>query len=282
MSGSSGHTDATYRADDGVDLYTRSWPLHDNLAANLLIVHGYGEHCARYDPVAERLNREGYGVYSYDQRGHGNSPGRKGHISSFDRLVQDLDGFYRDVFTPACGDAPRFVMGHSMGGLVVCAWVLRHAPELIGLVLSSPGIKAAEKVSPLVKAAAPVLAAIAPHLVVHKLDVSGLSRVDDVVRRYNEDPLVYHGDIGARTGYELTRTIDFVENNLANLTVPFVAFHGTADRLVSVAATRALEQRAGSDDKTIHIYEGGYHELFNDLAATEFFDDLLDWLRTHR
>lgn len=270
------HTTGEFAASDGARLFTQSW-VPDTVRAYVLIVHGYGEHSGRYAHVAERLNREGYAVYAYDHRGHGKSPGRMGHIPSFDRLIADLQEYTTCLFTEHPGT--WFVFGHSLGGLVTASWVVRNRPSVRGLILTNAGVKADDNVAPLLRKVAAVLARIAPHLVVHKLPIDGLSRRKEVVEAYKNDPLVYHGNIGARTGYEMMRTIEWIQPRLAEIALPLFAAHGTEDKLVPCAATVMLHEQAASADKTLKLFEGGQHELFNDTCAEEFFADITAWLR---
>jgi acylglycerol lipase len=273
---SAAHTTGEFAASDGARLFTQSW-IPPNPRARVLIVHGYGEHSGRYAHVAERLNREGYAVYSYDHRGHGKSPGRMGHIPSFDRLITDLNEYAGRLLADNPGT--WFVFGHSLGGLVTASWVVRYKPSVRGLVLTNAGVKADDNVAPLLRKVAAILARVAPHLVVHTLPIEGLSRRADVVERYTSDPLVYHGNIGARTGYEMVRTIEWIQPRLNEIALPFFCAHGTEDKLVPYAATVLLHERASAKDKTLKLFEGGFHELFNDTCAEEFFADLIGWLR---
>jgi len=270
------HTTGEFTASDGARLHTQSWVPADS-RARVLIVHGYGEHCGRYGHVAERLNREGYAVYTYDHRGHGKSPGRMGHIPSFDRLITDLDEYSRALFARHPGI--WFVFGHSLGGLVTASWVVRFKPQVRGLILTNAGVKADDSVAPLLRKVAAILARVAPHLVVHKLPIEGLARRPEVVTAYQADPLVYHGNIGARTGFEMMRTIEWIQPRLSEITLPVFVAHGTHDKLVPYAASVMLHDRAASADKTLKLFDGGYHELFNDMCAEEFFGDIVAWLR---
>ncbi|MFP6581678.1 MAG: alpha/beta hydrolase [Candidatus Hydrogenedentota bacterium] len=263
-----------------MSLFRKSWPLHAP-KANVLIVHGYAEYCERYDHVAERLNEHGYAVYSYDQRGHGNSPGTLGQIPSFDALTDDLAKVLNTLQDEVDEHLPFFIWGHSMGGLVTSACTIRHQPDITGLVLTSPGVKADETVSPVLKALSGIIAAVLPKVPVHALDPTGISRDEVEVKKYIEDPLVYHGKILAQTGNQLVKTIDFVEANYGKITVPTLIMHGTEDRLVNVIASEALHAGMSSSDKTLKIYDGGYHELFNDIIREEFFTDLFAWLDAH-
>jgi alpha-beta hydrolase superfamily lysophospholipase len=271
------HSTESFIASDGVSLFAQRW-VPAQIKGHVILIHGYGEHSSRYAHVADRLNAEGYAVYTYDQRGHGQSPGRMGRIESFDRLIEDANEFTGKILSEA-GPEPRFIFGHSMGGLVVSAFVLRFAPDVRGLVLTNPAVKADDNTSPFLRKIAKWAARFAPGMKAHALDINGLSRVPEVVKAYASDPLVHHGYIDARTGYEMMKTIEFVQANLKKLQLPFLTVHGTADRLVPSRAAELLYEQASSRDKSIHLYDGGYHELFNDLTADRFFDDLLDWLR---
>jgi alpha-beta hydrolase superfamily lysophospholipase len=271
------HSTHAFVTSDGLALFSQRW-VPARVKGHVVLVHGYGEHSSRYSHVADRLNAEGYAVYTYDQRGHGNSPGKMGRIENFDRLIEDAREFIAARFGDV-GSEPRFIFGHSMGGLVVTACVLRYPPDARGLVLTNPAVKAADNTSWFLRKIAPLAARIAPGMKAHELDINGLSRIPEVVKAYAADPLVHHGFIDARTGYEMMRTIEFVQANLSKLQLPFLTVHGTADRLVPSRGAELLYERASARDKSIHLYEGGYHELFNDLASDRFFSDLLDWLR---
>ncbi|MFP6615955.1 MAG: alpha/beta hydrolase [Candidatus Hydrogenedentota bacterium] len=267
---------STIEVGGGVALFRHFWLISDP-KAHVLIVHGYGEHCTRYYPVARRLNDRGYSVYSYDHRGHGRSPGKLGHVPSFDAVIDDLKVVF-DSVQGGIGDEPLFIWGHSMGGLITTAFTVRNQPEVEGLVLTSPGVKSDGNVSPVLIAMSGLIAAFLPWMPVHALDANGISRVQKEVDKYVNDPMVYHGKILARTGNGMMNTIKEVESKLGTITLPFIARHGTEDSLVHHSASELLFEKASSEDKTLKLYDGGYHELFNDECKEEFFSDLLGWL----
>ncbi len=269
---------AFFTTRDGTELLERHWTIASPKAW-LLIVHGYGEHSARYGHLAGHFNVEGFSVYTYDQRGHGESPGKMGSVVSIDLLADDLNEFVKEVRGRA-GDVPIFVFGHSMGGLVMAVFAIKHSPDVRGLLFSSAGIDAAD-VSLASRIMAALLARILPDFPVHELDPSALSRVPEVVERYCSDPLVYHGKIGAMTGRTLMKAIDFVGLHMGEITLPLIALHGTKDRHVPYAASELLYERAGSKDKSIKLYQGAYHEVFNDLGSEKFMDDAVDWIKAH-
>lgn len=261
---------------DGAELFTRSWPVN-GARASIAVVHGYGEHSGRYEHVARRLNEEGYGVYTYDQRSHGRSPGPIGFIKSFDRLVEDF-GVFTDRLAAEIGRPAEFVFGHSMGGLVAALHVERRQPKLNGLVLSSGAFKVADDVAPLMQKVSGVISVLIPRLPVHRVDPKGLSHDPAVVTAYETDPMVYHGSMHARTGHELMTHIREVVSRADRLTQPVLFLHGTDDAIATCDGSRELHAAAAAADKTLKLYDGAYHEVFNDDAKDQFMQDVVDWL----
>ena len=98
---------------DGQSLYLRDWP---NPAAReaVLLVHGLGEHSGRYEQLASWFLARGYAVRSYDQRGHGRTPGQRAALKHSDDLLRDLAFVYQD-YAASIGKSP-LLLGHSMGG----------------------------------------------------------------------------------------------------------------------------------------------------------------------
>lgn len=270
--------EGTFQSNGLTGFYERRWPV-DAARANVLIVHGYREHCGRYDHVAETLNGRGFSVFSYDQRGHGRSPGKKCYIERFSHYLDDLDA-YLDHVRPDLGGLPVLVLAHSMGGLVFTRYLQTRSFRPQGVVYSSP-LLAMKKVSPLLLSVADVLSAVAPWLPVAGLDGKTISRVPEVVAEYEADPLNGHGPIVARSGAELNRTVAEARAGLSQITVPLYIMHGDDDRLAPCEGSRYLHAMAGSTDKTLRIYPGGYHELMNDIVRDEAKQGLADWMESH-
>ena len=84
--------DGYFKTDKGPQLYYRAWEPEQEANAVITIVHGGGEHSGRYLNVANYLVPRGYAVYAYDLRGHGKSPGKRGHVNRFaESLVKWID-----------------------------------------------------------------------------------------------------------------------------------------------------------------------------------------------
>jgi acylglycerol lipase len=261
----------------GVELFWQAWlPSVDSPRAVVVIAHGASEHSSRYSHVAERLVAAGYGVYALDHRGHGRSQGKRAQLDRLDHVVSDLHAFV-ELAGGRHPSAPAYLLGHSMGGAISIAYAVRHQNTLAGLLLSGavadPG--AANAVT---RALSKILSAVAPDLGVYTVEASLVSRDPEVVRDYEEDPLNYHGKLPARTVAELTGAVDRFPDEVRGLRLPLLVMHGGADAMVPVAGSRMVHERAGSEDKTLEIYDGLFHEILNEPEQERVLDKIVGWL----
>ena len=127
-----------WHAFDGERLFWQSWEPADGPSRGCVaLMHGYGEHSARYDHVAAALCRVGYGVMALDARGHGRSTGKRGHVDNYDDYVLDYD-LLRMHAADRWPNVPLFCFGHSNGGQIVLRYALRDPDGIAGFVISSP------------------------------------------------------------------------------------------------------------------------------------------------
>jgi alpha-beta hydrolase superfamily lysophospholipase len=269
----------TFSGVRGVPIAHREWLPDVDARGTVVIAHGINEHGGRYEHVAERLVRDGWMVAAPDHRGHGLSGGRRAAVERFDDWITDLDGYVRDVLTSA--PRPLFLVGHSLGGLIATVYALRHQDALDGLVLSSPSVMPPAAMSATTIRAGRFLSRWASNLPVMALRLDAVSRDPTVVEAYRSDPLVHLGKVRARTGAEILRAIEEVQRDIARLRLPVLAVQGTVDLLVDPGAARWVDSHVGSADHTLHIYEGLYHEVFNEPERDAVLDDVARWLDAH-
>lgn len=262
---------------DGLTLATRRWMPVDAHRGDLVLLHGYAEHCGRYDHVAAAMNQIGLAVHAYDQRGHGLSPGRRGYIHRYDVWVDDLEDFIASL-RDEVGDKPLFLMGHSMGGQILCRYVQTREVEARGLVFSSPFLALTDDVPPALIALASVLSVVTPWLPVGRVEADGVARDPEVVQAYEADPLIYHGRVLARTGAEFNRAIQDAHEAFDRVTQPMFVMHGRADPVVPYHGSEQLYKQSDSPDKTWRLYPDGYHELLNDTDKDQVLAELCEWL----
>jgi len=269
--------EGTLRGSNGTELFCRSWLPGQAPSRVAVIAHGLAEHSGRYGRLAGRLVEQGFAVYALDHRGHGHSPGRRANIQRFGHVVEDLRALLGRAASDNAG-LPVTLIGHSMGGAIALACALRHPQSQRQLVLSAPALATGESVPAPQVAAVRLLSALLPNVGALTLPAAALSRDPEVVRAYEQDPLVYRGRIPARTLAELFKAMKSFPDSAPHLRLPVLVLHGTGDTLVPLADVEGVLARLGPVDKTIHRYEGLYHEVFNEPERDRVIGDLLDWL----
>lgn len=272
------HATGTLRAHDGLPLFTRRWWPDADARAVVLLVHGVGEHSGRYAYPAAHLLLNRIAVLAYDHRGHGHSEGLRVHVERFGEFVDDLAVAVAWAHEER-GDRPLFLLGHSLGGLIVARYLVDHAADrLAGVILSSPALQIPSDLSPLLQRIAGPVSRFLPRLRTTRLDLAHLSRDPAVARAYAEDPLCDTGGVRARLGHEVLETTRLVRRHPEAFTRPLLLYHGTADRITDPGGSRWLYAQAPAEDKTLHLYDGFYHETHNEPERERVLDDLVDWI----
>ena len=271
--------ETTFNTVDGFTLLERSWVL-DMPKGIVLICHGIAEHSGRYDHVARSLCKAGYGVVSFDLRGHGKSSGKRTYINRFSDYLDDLGDEFGRVKS-AYPKAPVFLMGHSMGGGIATLFVMERNPDVRGLLLSAPSAKVSEDLSPLLQKISGLLSVLFPTLPVLKLDNTFISKDPKVREAYDSDPLNYRKKLLARTGSEILKSTQAVSSGCSAINLPILIMHGSADKLVEVAGSQMLYERVSSTDKTLKLYDGLYHEILNEPEQDMVKADIIQWLDNH-
>ena len=262
-------------------LYGQAWLPERNLRSVVVVSHGLGEHSGRYAGLAARLVACGHAVYAIDHRSHGRSSGERANIERFSYLVSDLSAFVGRAQREH-PDQPVTLLGHSMGGAVALASALRIQSTLKGLVLSAPALAAGEAVSPVKAGMLRLVSRLRPGAAALALPPSAVSRDPTVVRAYEEDPLVHHSPIPARTVAELLDAMADFAAAAPALKLPVLVQHGTADSLVPLAATRPVYDVLGNPKlRSLRYYEGLYHEVYNEPERDTVIGDLERWLDSH-
>lgn len=271
------HSEGIFKTADGLNLFEQ-WRRPDRVKAVVVIMHGYGEHSGRYTHVAEYLICHGYAIYMFDLRGHGRSEGTRVFVSSFNSYLSDLTRFLDRVNEREEG-RPVFLLGHSMGGTIAALLTITQDLKVRGLILSGALLKTSEKISIPLRLFISVAGTIFPLFpVLKEINSNKVSSDPGVAKRYNDDPLVYHGKLLAREAREINGAISRIQKKMEEISLPLLILHGTGDRLVDIEGSRQLYARAGSKDKTIKLYEGFYHEILNEPGKDRVLADMVAWL----
>lgn len=276
------HTHGTAITRDGLMLYQQSWQ-PQNPRARVLLVHGIAEYSERHSATAQFLAGQGIAVHSFDLRGHGYSEGDRAFITSFQDYLDDLDGMVQWAQSEE-PELPLFLLGHSLGGAIATRYLLQspyRQSQLAGLILSAPALVINEDVPALLLTLSALISRLLPKLPTILLERDALSRDRAVVDAYALDPLVYHGKWLARTGAEVVKAIREIQTGMSEIRLPLLLMHGTGDRIIPARASQMLYDQASSGDKTLKLYEGLYHELFNEPERSQVWADLNQWLQAH-
>ena len=270
--------DWEWTSQDGLEMYAQSWEPENKPKAIVCLVHGLGEHVGRYTHVAVDLTKAGYVLTGYDLRGHGKSGGPRGHTPSYEALMDDTSKFI-NLVKNHYPQLPCFLYGHSLGGTLVINFALCRSAELSGVIATGPWLKLAfQPPAPKV-----ILGRIMDNILpgfsqASGLETAALSRDSEIVRAYENDPLV-HDKISARLFLNTFDTGLWALEYAGELTLPLLLMHGGADRITSVEASQQFAKSAG-EKVTLRIWEGFYHEIHNEPEQKEVFAFTIEWLNS--
>ena len=259
----------------GRHIFTKTWLPDGTPRANIILVHGIGEYCERYEHVCEFLTGIGCAVYGFDHIGHGKSDGKRGCMSYAD--AYEIINTIKAQLLEQMPEIPVILYGHSMGGGVVLSYGLSYSEGLKGIIATSPAVGMANPMKPGVVRMLRVLKKIAPNLTVSNgLPADGISHDRSVVEKYQSDPLV-HDKVSVTLGLDLMDCGDRVAAWDREYPVPLLVAQGSKDQLVDPVAAENFALHA-KGNVTYKRFEGGYHELHNEPNKQELFDVFASWI----
>lgn len=272
------HIENILKSFDGLDLFQQTWLPDSETRATISLIHGLGEHSGRYQHVAEFLTSQGIAVYSMDNRGHGKSGGVRGHVDQFEDYMRDIDLLIQTV-QKDYPDLPAFLYGHSLGGILVLNYALRRKPVVKGVIATSPGLRTALEDQKAKIAISKAIASILPKLsIATGLDPKHISHDKEVIRKYQEDPLVHdRGTPGLAVN--LLKSIEWAYQHAHEFPVPLLIMHGTQDQIAYARGSQEFASKV-QGDCTLKLWDGMAHETHNEPGKEEVLAYLLDWINT--
>ncbi|XP_038705486.1 caffeoylshikimate esterase isoform X2 [Tripterygium wilfordii] len=277
------------RNSRGMEIFCKSWMPEAGVRMKgaVCFCHGYGDTCTFFfEGIAKRIAASGYCVYALDYPGFGLSGGLHGYIPSFDELVDDvIEQYTRIKGRPELRGLPRFILGQSMGGAVTLKVHLKEPREWDGVILVAPMCKVSEDLMP-PAAVMKVLTFLSKVIPKAKLlperDLAELMFREPGKKKmavYNV--ICYEDRMRLKTAMELLKATNDIEMQVDKVSSPLLVLHGASDKVTDPSVSEFLYKKASSKDKTLKLYEGGYHCILegepDDRIAT-VIADIVSWL----
>ena len=270
------HKEVQIIASDGLKLHWQGWDPEGSARATLALIHGLGEHAGRYWHVAEHLTAHGISLHTIDLRGHGRSEGPRGHTPNLQQWMDDN----RQLVERTPGSLPRFLYGHSLGGVLALAYGLHLPEQLAGVIATGPSLRRKFEVPAIKTMLGKLLSNLWPAFTQHSgLDPQDISRDPDVVQAYIDDPLV-HDWATARLYIDATFAGEDALAQASNFTLPVLIIAGEEDRIIEPSACEEFHRSAGSTDKTLRIWQHLHHEVHNEPEKVQVLDEMAGWILT--
>ena len=271
-------TEERVKTTGGLTLFVRSWRPDANARGVVVIVPGFNSHSGYYGWVAQELVAAGLVVYALDLRGRGQSDGERFYVEKFADYVDDTSAVVRLAKSREPG-LPTFLLGHSAGGVVSCLYALDSPRELTGLISESFAneIPAPDFALAVFKG----LGHIAPHAHILHLKNEIFTRDPKAVEVMNADPLIAHETQPTKTLAEMVRADERLKREFPSMSLPVLILHGTADQATKPSGSQRFYDHVGSEDKTLKLYDGHYHDLLNDLDKEVVMADIKNWIVHH-
>jgi len=272
------HHDGTFAGAGGLPLYYQAWMPPDGQPkkAVLINLHGLGDHSGLYPTLASHFPGHGIALYAYDMRGNGRSPGQRAYLRGWHEYRGDLHAFL-DRVRKWEGDLPIFILGNSLGGLVVLDYALHYPAGLRGVIAAAPPLGEVG-VPPFLMTLGRIMSRLCPRFSLEVgMDLSGLARDPAVVETVLADPL-FHRRGTARLSTEVTAAIRRVQARAESFSAPLLILHGSADRMVPPDGSRSFFAKVDYSDRQFREYPDAYHGLFADLNFEVVLRDVERWI----
>jgi alpha-beta hydrolase superfamily lysophospholipase len=269
-----------FASKDGTRLFWRSVVPDAEPRAWLGVMHGYGDHCGRYEEPIAAFVKQGFAVLTFDYRGHGKADGARADCERWDQYVDDCRVFFGRLVEAAQGK-PIFLVAHSHGALIATHFAFGAPPELKGVVFSAPFYALAFEPPRLKLLGAKLIKGLAPGLKIgNELKPEQLSRDPKWQEATKNDPLYLHHTT-PRWFFECQGAQQRLQGQGGRLTLPLLVVAGTADPIASMPAARAFFETVASRDKTWKDYPDFRHEVLMEVGRDQVWTDISSWISAH-
>lgn len=243
--------------------------------ASVIITHGIAEHSGRYEEITSKLNQAGYNVVRYDIRGHGQSQGKRGSLKSYHQTIDDLHELVNEE--KKMNPKKVFILGHSMGGLIVDMYAVKYH-DIDGVIVSAAPSHFIKDVLPF-----RIIGYRCLGWLPKKTNFADdqLARIKSVEEDYVADPLNLKKFYFSLAGNMFVGGVRYLNRRIDQFDAPVLFMHGGTDKIVPKEFSERMYNIVPSRDKQLKIYPESYHEIFNDLDKEKAFADVIAWLDEH-
>ena len=275
-------SEGTFTASDDTDLFYRHWPAMQAGRPSKVVVmfHRGHEHSGRLQHIVDELRLFDTAFYAWDARGHGRSPGERGHSPSLGRSIRDVDEFVRFAAEDsgvALDDVT--VIAQSVGAVLVSAWAHDYAPKIRGLVLASPAFKVKLYV-PFARTGLSLMQRWRGLFFVNSY-VKGkyLTHDPERIESFNTDPLITRA-ISVNILLALYKTAERIVSDAAAITLPTQLLVSGSDYVVHRKPQVDFFNGLRSPVKEMHVLPGFYHDTLGEKDRSLAFDKMRDFIDT--
>jgi alpha-beta hydrolase superfamily lysophospholipase len=271
--------ESNYLGYDGKQMFMRVWAPDGEPKSVVIMIHGLGSHSGLMSFLGENFEKNGHICYAPDLRGFGHYDGMKGHIESFDEYVQDIEAIVAHLKLKH-SDKKFFLYGHSFGALPVIHYVIKDpfSKEIDGIMIPFPAVSERLEIAGIRKTFAGALSRLnAKMLFPNGLRYDLISRNPEVVKRNEEDPLRFDKATG-RFAIEGLRAKDEAYLSGAKILIPVVVLQGGDDQILIPEKNKEFFDAIGAEDKTWKLYEGLYHDPYEEEGGEDMLNDLMEWI----
>jgi lysophospholipase len=243
--------------------------------------HGLGSHSGLMSFLGENFAKNGHTCYAPDLRGFGQYDGKKGHIESFDEYVKDTEAIIAHLKLKH-SDKKFFLYGHSFGALVAIHYIIKDpfSKEIDGIMIPFPAVSEQLEIDGIRKMFLGALSRMnAKMLFDNGLRLDLVARNPEVQKRNMDDPLRFDKATG-RFAAEGLKAKDEAYLSGAKILIPVVVLQGGDDQILIPEKNKKFFDAIGAEDKTWKLYDGLYHDPYEDEGGEEMLNDLMDWINS--
>lgn len=271
--------DRHFTTHDGVELFYRRWPATGATRKGaVLLFHRGHEHGGRMAHLVDELDLPDHDFYAWDARGHGLSPGERGHSPSFATSVRDVETFVDHVETThGVARADMAVVAQSVGAVIASTWAHDYAPQIRALVLASPAFSVKLWV-PFARPGLKLMRRLKGNFVVNSY-VKARFLTHDPARRasFEADPLITRA-ISVDILLELYEAAERVVADAHAITIPTQLLISGSDFVVRPGPQHEFFVRLGSRTKERHVYPGLFHDTLGEQNRAPVVADMRRFL----